>query len=245
MKKILLINSSKRKKSTFFLLRQIMEYLDDYDLEMIHLGDYKISFCRGCEQCILVGDCPLADDCSIILDKIKSADALIIGTPVYLRQITGLLKVFIDRTCSWYHRSPLIGKPILFATSTASSGTKETLRYLKDLSLQWGTLYCGSISRNVINIEKKHIEKKELERFLKYVEIKSLDGYKPGLGELMEFNTKKVLASKIIQKDREYWSDSGYFNSPFFYKCRINVFNRFIAYLFYKILDHYIPDRIN
>lgn len=55
MKKILLINSSNRKKNTYNLLLSIENILKDkgYETELIALHDYKISFCKGCEVCIL------------------------------------------------------------------------------------------------------------------------------------------------------------------------------------------------
>ncbi len=243
MKKILLINSSLRKKSTYKLLTEIEGLLTDYSTEIVNLGDFDIKPCVGCENCIVRDKCPIKDDSSIIMNKMIEADGIIIGSPVYLRNISGLLKVFIDRGCSWYHRSPLIGKPVFFVTTTASSGSKQTINYLKDLSLQWGTIYSGYISRNAVNIDKKKIHIKEFKKFINFMNRDKLASYIPSFKEIIEFNTQKILATKIIPKDFEYWQNMGYMDSKFFFKCKINPFKKLIGFIYYKLLMSVIPDR--
>ena len=72
MKKILLINSSARKRNTYKLLTSIENILiaQGFETEIINLNDYKISFCSGCEVCVLKGDCFIKDDVKVIIDKI-------------------------------------------------------------------------------------------------------------------------------------------------------------------------------
>ena len=115
MKKILLINSSNRKKNTYKLLCLIEDILKNkgYETELISLSSLKIDFCKGCEACILKGGCFIKDEANIIMQKIIESDGLVIGTPVYLNNMSGILKTFIDRTCSWFHRSEVAKKPTL------------------------------------------------------------------------------------------------------------------------------------
>lgn len=47
------------------------------------------------------------------MQKIIESDGLVIGTPVYLNNMSGILKTFIDRTCSWFHRREVAKKPTL------------------------------------------------------------------------------------------------------------------------------------
>ncbi|MGL5328428.1 MAG: flavodoxin family protein, partial [Peptostreptococcaceae bacterium] len=70
MKKIVLINSSNRKKNTYSLLSSIEKLLKEHNFqtEIINLGDYKIDFCKGCEVCVLQDKCFVKDETHIIMD---------------------------------------------------------------------------------------------------------------------------------------------------------------------------------
>ncbi len=67
------------------------------DVELIHLSGLSINGCKGCKYCKSHDSCRLEDDMQPLYEKIKSADALIFGTPVYFAQMTGQMKQFIDR----------------------------------------------------------------------------------------------------------------------------------------------------
>jgi multimeric flavodoxin WrbA len=168
-------------------------------------------------------------------------DGLIIGTPVYLRNISSLLKIFCDRACKWYHRSEIVGMKILGVITTAFSGIKQTGNYLKDLSLQWGAVYCDDIVRNAINIDKP-VKEIELKRFIKLL-YKEKKDYKPSLKQLIEFQTQRILAKKILRIDRKYWIEKGWMDKPYFYKSKINIYKLAISYTFSMILDKVIPEK--
>lgn len=239
MKKIVILNSSLRKKTTYNLLKKIETHFDDYNIDFINIKDYEIKPCIGCENCLRRGQCNIKDQTQIVLDKLSQADGIIIGTPVYLRQISGHLKVLIDRGCAWYHRSPLVGKPILFVTTTQVTGSKQAIEYLKDLSLQWGTIDTGYISRRMFNADKD-LTDKSLKLFEYYLKDKNKLKYRPTMKQILEFNTQKVLAVNILPLDLEYWTEKEYINKPYYYKCKINIFTRLIGIMHYKILSYFI-----
>jgi len=237
MKKILIINGSIRKHSTYSLLKRIESFFGNYDVEFINIKDYIIKPCIGCENCIRKGECNFEDDASALLLKMSSADALVIGSPVYMRQISGYLKLLIDRGCAWYHRPALAGKPVLFVTSTQVSGTKQAVRYFKDLSVQWGAMYSGAVSRMMFNFEKP-VQRENVSRFLLYLENKGK--YKPGIKQIFEFNTQKVLAVSILPLDKMYWEEKGYINMSYYYDCRINSIKRLAGYAYYIMLSYFL-----
>lgn len=239
MKKILIINSSMRKKSTYSLLKRIESFFDDYEVEFLNIKDFDVKPCVGCENCIRIGNCHIKDEANILLAKMSEADGIIIGTPVYLRQISGYLKVLIDRGCSWYHRSPLVGKTILFVTTTQVTGSKQAVKYLKDVSTQWGMIYTGYISRTMFNLEKE-VKQESLLKFKYYMDDNNKKRYKPKLKQIIEFYTQKVLAVHILPLDLAYWTEKGYIKQPYFYKCRINIFKRIVGYSYYKMLSYFI-----
>lgn len=239
MKKILIINASIRRKSTYALLKQVETHLGSYEVEFLDIKDFDVSPCVGCENCLRNGQCNIRDGAQELLDKMSNADGLVIGTPVYIRQISGYLKLLIDRGCAWYHRSPLVGKPIFFVTSTQVSGSKQALAYLKDVSIQWGTIYAGALSRNMFNIEDA-VPSKSVSKFLYYMDGNNKQYFKPSLKNILEFYTQKVLAIHVLPLDHKFWSEKGYLDQRYFYKCKINVFKRIIGYAYFRMLSHFI-----
>ncbi|QWB96634.1 flavodoxin family protein [Mycoplasmatota bacterium] len=77
------------KKHTYKLLKDISNIFESDQLELINLKDYDIKHCLGCEHCLEKGPCVHHDDGEILFQKIINADGIILGTPVYLRQIPG------------------------------------------------------------------------------------------------------------------------------------------------------------
>lgn len=113
------------------------------------------------------------------------------------------------------------------------------MKYLEDLSVQWGCIHCGSLSRTMFNLDKE-IPAKDLRKFSFYLDPSNRNKYRVSLKELIEFQTQKVLAVYVLPLDREFWSEKGYLDKPYFYDCRIHIFKRIIAALFYKMLSYFI-----
>lgn len=103
--KILAINGSPRKNAnTATLLKKALDGAEKHgaETEMIHLYDLNYKGCVSCFACKLpngksYGKCAHKDDLKPILEKIKSADALILGSPIYFGNITGMMRSFIER----------------------------------------------------------------------------------------------------------------------------------------------------
>lgn len=235
--KVLAINSGRKNGNTYQLLVQIQCILSEekIDLEIINLHDYNILPCIGCEVCLLKGNCNRKDDVETIKNKIIDSDALILASPVYLRSISGILKTFVDRTCTWYHRPVLYGKPILSVSTTKGSGLKYTLRYLEDIGVQWGMLPSGKIGRSIINIHKP-IDPRECRLFIKNIRLTKIE-HRPPFKSIIEFNVQKALSNANIQLDAEYWLKKGWDKSNYFYRCKINIFKRLCGSFIFLLLN--------
>jgi multimeric flavodoxin WrbA len=61
------------------------------------VADLKIAPCLGCGSCHQSGVCVHEDDMPQILDALRSADALLLASPIYYWNITAQLKTAIDR----------------------------------------------------------------------------------------------------------------------------------------------------
>lgn len=235
--KVLAINSSRRKGNTYRILLQIKNILgqNDIQLDIINLHDYKVKSCVGCENCLINDKCNLQDDINLIADKIIAYDGIILSSPVYLRSISGILKVFVDRTCSWYHRPVLYGKPILVVSTTKGSGLKYTLKYLEDIGIQWGMLPSGLIGRSIININKP-VSYKECKKFIKNLKI-AREKHRPQLRLIINFNIQKVLSTQLAGLDLQYWAKMNWNNQDYFYKCKINIVKRVIGRSVFTLLN--------
>ncbi len=113
--KVLIINGSPRPKgNTSVALAEIAKTLEEegIDSETVWIGNKPVRGCIACNSCSRKpGACVFDDDvCNEISAKYASADALIVGSPVYYGQPNGALLSIIQR--SFYSNGGNIaGKP--------------------------------------------------------------------------------------------------------------------------------------
>ena len=113
--KVLIINGSPRQKgNTSVALAEIAKTLKEegIDSETVWIGNKPVRGCIACNRCgDKPGACVFNDDiCNEISAKYASADALIVGSPVYYGQPNGALLSIIQR--SFYSNGANIaGKP--------------------------------------------------------------------------------------------------------------------------------------
>lgn len=74
--------------------------------EVVMLDDYRIGACRGCGACFDRGEsrCPLEDDRDALIEKIMASDGVAFASPNYTLQVSGVMKVFLDRLGFLCHR---------------------------------------------------------------------------------------------------------------------------------------------
>lgn len=103
--KIMGFNGSPRKEwNTALLLNKALEGASSQgaQIELIHLYDLRYRGCISCFACKekdgrSYGKCAVKDDLTSIFDRILSADALILGSPIYLGSVTGEMQSFLER----------------------------------------------------------------------------------------------------------------------------------------------------
>jgi multimeric flavodoxin WrbA len=101
--RVLGISGSRRKGSnTLSLVKEVLEGASSLgaETELVNLGELKISPCRGCEACAKNMRCVIDDDLNDLVDKILSADGLVIGSPTYFYNVSADIKCLIDRLYS-------------------------------------------------------------------------------------------------------------------------------------------------
>ncbi|MHB1043130.1 MAG: flavodoxin family protein [Eubacteriales bacterium] len=104
--KILAINGSHRRgKNTAVMLNIVLEEAakEGAETELLELVDYNIKPCLSCNRCLKKDECSINDDDMVkIAKKMLAADGIVLGSPVYFSNVTGLMKNFMDRT-RWMH----------------------------------------------------------------------------------------------------------------------------------------------
>lgn len=99
--KIIMINGSHRKNgATALILHEMYQKLETYpnvEIPFYNVADLNLKYCVGCCKCYKNGKCIFNDDIEKLSDNIETADGIIIGSPTYATNISGQMKVIIDR----------------------------------------------------------------------------------------------------------------------------------------------------
>lgn len=72
---------------------------EHHDVETVAVYDYRVNPCTGCNSCFTSGGsrCCQDDDMALIYEKLRTADTVVIASPVYFYGISAQLKAVIDR----------------------------------------------------------------------------------------------------------------------------------------------------
>jgi len=69
------------------------------EVENIFLAHKNINHCTSCGSCAVntPGKCVINDDMAELLEKFQSCDIAVFATPLYVDNVSGMMKVFMDR----------------------------------------------------------------------------------------------------------------------------------------------------
>lgn len=104
MKVLALCGSARKNGNTSDLLRFACDgaAAAGADVKLINLYDVDFHGCRGCEVCKLLdspgfGSCAVQDGLTSILTEAKEADVLLLGSPMYFGEVSGVMRMFMER----------------------------------------------------------------------------------------------------------------------------------------------------
>ena len=98
--KIIGFSGSPRKDgNTAWVVNQILEGAKEQGakIESWYCSNLEISPCQGCLGCVQSGKCVIDDDMQKLYIALGQADALVLGSPVYMGQMSAQAKIFTDR----------------------------------------------------------------------------------------------------------------------------------------------------
>ena len=144
---VLIINGSPRKNGvTVAVLHRIEENLRGAGIEVLfyNLGEMKMSHCTGCNYCYRTGYCCMEDDAELLSKRIEEVDGIVLGSPTYASNVSGLMKDFIDRG-HFVIEQLLHKKYCITVASGENYGSRDTLKILKNLVLFSGGRLSGKL----------------------------------------------------------------------------------------------------
>lgn len=156
MKKVIVISTSLRVGSNSDILAD--KFTEGalhagHDVEKISLAGKNISFCRGCLACQKLGRCVIDDDANGIMQKVLNADVVVWATPIYYYEMSGQMKVMIDRMNAMYSLDYKFRD--VYLLTTAAENEPEVPKRAESGLTGWidcfpksrlaGTLFCGGV----------------------------------------------------------------------------------------------------
>jgi multimeric flavodoxin WrbA len=99
MKVLLISGSPKPNGNTVLLLQECSKVMEAHgvEAEIVSFAGMKIESCVACGKCATAGKCSLDDGLNEIITKIRSAEGLVVGTPVYFGTARGDVMCALQR----------------------------------------------------------------------------------------------------------------------------------------------------
>ena len=231
MKIVALVSSYRRKGNTaqvVALLEKQMHTLatqqsEALEFEIINLARQNIQMCRGCRVCFSKGEdlCPLKDDLLAIKEKVETADTLILASPVYVDDVNGVMKNWIDRMAFVCHRPEFAGKLAYTVATSGASPVRHATRTMNAALQSWGFhivgnagFMTGAYLRQDVIVKKYQAKLDKVAREL-YSAISGKQYHNPTFLALMTFRIQQIGWSKAAKKDTpdyDYWHGNGWLN---------------------------------
>ncbi len=173
----------------------------------------KINRCIGCTNCFINGTCPQDkhDDMKLIKEKILNSDFIILASPVYLHNVSGDMKIFIDRITYWTHLLRLAGKPGIAIATSSGNGLDITVNYIHKVMSFMGIKVVGKFG--VIPYDMNEICINSVEScsniISEYISGKKLESDNT-LELIFKANKKSIeLQNDLNSSEYKYWNESG------------------------------------
>jgi multimeric flavodoxin WrbA len=171
--KVVAFNGSARKDgNTALLLKTVLAELETagVETEMVQLAGSKLRGCIACYECFKNkdGHCALStvekDGINDYLDKMKGADAILLGSPTYFADVSSEMKALMDRCGMVGRENPELFRRKLGAAVVAArrAGAIHVFDTLNHFFLIGQMIVVGSSYWNIgMGREKEEVAKDE------------------------------------------------------------------------------------
>ncbi len=239
MKKVTVFVGSAHKKNTYKAAVQFLNHLQsfgDVEYEIVTLSDYKLGICRGCRLCFNKGEefCPLKDDRDVLFAKIQESDGVIFATPNYSFQMSGLMKVFLDRFGFAMHRPRYMGKVFTSIVSQGFGGGDKIVENLDfvgkvlGFTTVKGTTVTGFDPKTEKQLRK--IDKALAEQSKRFYTLLAKPAHStPTLLQVLFFRIGRTTIKQEADPkslDYQYYAEKGWLEADYYYPTRLDVLKK-------------------
>lgn len=135
--------SGRKDGNTGVLVEEVLKGTDS-KTELVWLIDLNIGYCTGCMRCVSEGNCWQKDGMTDLYKKMIDCESIVIGSPCYYGDVSGLVKSMMDRSIAlgymgigkeseipMHGRKPLAGKPTALLSTVAGHGVERALETME------------------------------------------------------------------------------------------------------------------
>ena len=167
--KVLMLNGSPRKDGNIALAFREMEKVfeeNNVEYENILLGRMDIRGCIACETCRQTDKCVFNDIVNELAVKLREADGLVIGSPVYYGSANGTLMSALQRLFYSSHLdlSLKVGASVVSARRSGCTATFDELNKFFTLSNMavatsqyWNNIYGWEPGEGIVDDEGRQV----------------------------------------------------------------------------------------
>jgi multimeric flavodoxin WrbA len=236
---------SARKKHTYNVTEKFLQKLQslgDIDYEIVKLSDYKLGTCKGCMLCLNKGAelCPLKDDRDKLIEKMNNSVGIVFSSPNYSFNVSGLMKIFLDRLGFIFHRPRFFGKAF---TSIVVQGFYRGNKIIDYFNFFGKGLGFNVVNGSCLNSLEPMTEKdqKKTDRIIdkhskKFYSTLIKRGYPiPSLFQFMIFRMSRTSIKLLLDenwRDYTYYQNKGWFGSDYYYPTQLNPVKRLTGIFF-------------
>ena len=243
---------SARKKHSYNATEDFLQKLrslGNIQYEIVPLNDYNLKTCKGCMLCLNKGEelCPFKDDRDMLIDKMNNSDGIIFASPNYSFNVSGLMKVFLDRLGFIIHRPRFFGKA---CTSIVVQGFYRGNKIIDYFNIFGKSLGFNLVKGSCLNslepmtkeMQKKNdkIIDKQAKKF--YSTLIKKEHPNPTLFKLMMFRMSRTVIKLLLDenwRDYTYYKKNGWFGSNYYYPTQLNPIKKlagnFFDFMFTRI----------
>jgi multimeric flavodoxin WrbA len=202
--KVMAFNGSPRKKNwnTVTLLQKALQGAQSTgaEIELVQLYDLNFGGCLSCFSCKKLdrkedGVCALQDDLTAVLLRVKQADALIIGTPVYYSAESSKTRALLERLCYPYLKYAKDGRSLF--PRKIKTGLIYTMNVSEEIARQRNFFHTFETTRGIL---ARHFGTCEL--FLA-TDTRQYDDYDQFEAEIFDKEAKLKRHAEVFPEDSQ------------------------------------------
>ena len=164
--KVFAVNSSPRAQgNTFNMIKTVLDVCKNagFETEIYQAGGREVRGCTACSSCgSNIGCCAIDDWVMEVYQKMKEADAIILGSPTYFSDLTPEMKAIIDRCGFVAGRdgnafSRKVGAAVTAVRRAGGIHTLDSIQHfflIRDMIIPGSRYWNMSLSRDLDDYEK-------------------------------------------------------------------------------------------